>query len=99
MAGTVHSLLMAMSPNSKTTFHFISPDELKMPEEYKYYLHCLGLKYAEQKDFSSKYRLPISSIMTRGGRKRGSRIPSSMKERKMLMFLKNKMLERPQRKT
>ncbi len=49
---TVHSLLMAMS-QFQTTFHFISPDELKMPEEYKYYLNCLGLKYYEQKDFGS----------------------------------------------
>src|SRR5512133_915112 len=43
---TVHSLLMAMS-QFQTTFHFISPDELKMPDEYKYYLKQLGLKYTE----------------------------------------------------
>ena len=34
---TVHSLLMAMS-QFQATFHFVSPDELKMPDEYKYYL-------------------------------------------------------------
>ena len=38
---TVHSLLMAMS-QFQATFHFISPDELKMPEEYKYYLELPG---------------------------------------------------------
>ena len=34
---TVHSLLMALSVFN-TTFYFISPDELKMPVEYKLYL-------------------------------------------------------------
>src|SRR5512133_1637767 len=43
---TVHSLLMAMS-QFQATFHFVSPDELKMPDEYKYYLNQLGLKYTE----------------------------------------------------
>lgn len=47
---TVHSLLMAMrhfNPN----FHFISPKELAMPEEYK--LHCRkhGIKYEEHEEF------------------------------------------------
>lgn len=32
---TVHSLLMAMR-HFNPTFHFIAPEELKMPEEYKY---------------------------------------------------------------
>ena len=31
---TVHSLLMAMS-HFNPTFHFVAPDELKMPSEYK----------------------------------------------------------------
>ncbi len=48
---TVHSLLMAMS-KFNTTFYFISPDELKMPNEYKLYLDNLGLKYYEFKEFS-----------------------------------------------
>ena len=48
---TVHSLLMAMS-KFNTTFNFIAPDELKMPDEYKLYLDSLGLKYYEHKDFS-----------------------------------------------
>ena len=33
---TVHSLLMAMR-HFNPTFHFIAPDELRMPEEYKIY--------------------------------------------------------------
>ncbi len=48
---TVHSLLMAMS-KFNTTFYFISPDELKMPDEYKLYLDSLGLKYYEYKEFT-----------------------------------------------
>lgn len=46
---TVHSLLMAMS-EFNTTFYFIAPDELKMPEEYKLFLDKKGLKYVESKD-------------------------------------------------
>ncbi len=48
---TVHSLLMAMS-KFDTTFYFISPEELKMPVEYKVYLDNLGLKYYEFKEFT-----------------------------------------------
>src|SRR5512133_2295685 len=40
---TVHSLMMAMS-RWNTTFNFISPDELRMPDEFKLYLENLGLK-------------------------------------------------------
>ena len=35
-----------------TTFHFISPEELKIPNEYKIYLDNLGLKYFEHSDFT-----------------------------------------------
>ncbi|UCH14733.1 MAG: aspartate carbamoyltransferase, partial [Bacteroidales bacterium] len=48
---TVHSLLMAMS-KFDTTFNFISPEELKLPESYKIFLENLGLKYYEHKDFT-----------------------------------------------
>ena len=48
---TVHSLIMAMS-KFNTTFHFISPEELKIPNEYKIYLDNLGLKYSEHSDFT-----------------------------------------------
>jgi len=43
---TVHSLLMAMSHFSPE-FFFISPVELKMPEEYKIHLNHLRVKYTE----------------------------------------------------
>ena len=48
---TVHSLLMAMS-NFNPTFNFISPDELKIPDEYKLFLDNKGIKYYEHSDFS-----------------------------------------------
>ncbi|MBA7577948.1 Aspartate carbamoyltransferase catalytic subunit [subsurface metagenome] len=48
---TVHSLLMAMT-HFTTIFNFISPEELKMPDEYKLFLENLGLKYYEHTDFT-----------------------------------------------
>ena len=34
------------------TFHFIAPEELKMPEEYKLYCREHGIKYKEYTDFN-----------------------------------------------
>ena len=48
---TVHSLLMAMR-HFNPTFHFIAPEELKMPEEYKLYCREHGIKYEEHTDFT-----------------------------------------------
>ena len=47
---TVHSLLMAMR-HFNPTFHFISPKELAMPEEYKLYCREHGIKYEEHEEF------------------------------------------------
>lgn len=47
---TVHSLLMAMR-HFNPTFHFISPMELAMPEEYKLYCREHGIKYEEHEEF------------------------------------------------
>jgi len=88
---TVHSLLMAMS-QFQTTFHFISPDELKMPEEYKYYLNCLGLKYTEQKDFSGNIDTADIIYMTRVQKERFSD-PIEYERTKNAYILKNKMLD------
>ena len=44
---TVHSLLMSMRKYNPT-FHFISPKELEMPEEYKFYCKHNDVKYIEQ---------------------------------------------------
>lgn len=48
---TVHSLLMAMR-HFNPTFHFISPKELAMPEEYKVYCREHGIRYTEQEEFN-----------------------------------------------
>jgi len=88
---TVHSLLMAMS-QFITTFHFISPDELKMPEEYKYYLNCLGLKYTEQKEFGPNIHTADIIYMTRVQKERFSD-PIEYERTKNAYVLKNKMLE------
>ena len=48
---TVHSLLMAMR-HFNPTFHFIAPQELAMPEEYKLYCKENDIRYTEHEDFT-----------------------------------------------
>lgn len=48
---TVHSLLMAMR-HFNPTFHFIAPQELRMPDEYKIYCKNNQIKYEEHTDFN-----------------------------------------------
>ncbi|RRD00847.1 aspartate carbamoyltransferase [Prevotella sp. OH937_COT-195] len=48
---TVHSLIMAMR-HFAPTFHFIAPEELAMPNEYKIYCKDNGIKYVEHSDFN-----------------------------------------------
>jgi aspartate carbamoyltransferase catalytic subunit len=88
---TVHSLLMAMS-KFKTTFNFISPDELKMPVEYKLYLDNLGLKYYEHKDFTEIISRADIIYMTRVQKERFSD-PIEYEKVKNTYVLKNRMLE------
>ncbi len=87
---TVHSLLMAMSQYN-TTFYFISPDELKMPDVYKMHLHNLGLKYYEYKDFSDIIEKADIVYMTRVQKERFSD-PIEYERTKNAYVLKNKML-------
>jgi aspartate carbamoyltransferase catalytic subunit len=87
---TVHSLLMAMS-QFNTTFHFISPDELKMPEEYKIFLRSLGLMYYEHKDFTDIITEADIIYMTRVQKERFSD-PIEYERTKNAYVLKNKML-------
>jgi len=88
---TVHSLLMAMS-KFKTTFNFISPDELKLPDEYKFYLDNLGLKYYEHKDFTEIISRADIIYMTRVQKERFSD-PIEYEKVKNAYVLKNRMLE------
>lgn len=50
---TVHSLITAMR-HFNPTFHFIAPEELAMPQEYKVYCHEHGIKYEEHTDFNEQ---------------------------------------------
>ena len=88
---TVHSLLMAMS-KFKTTFNFISPEELKMPEEYKKHLEDKGLKYYEHKDFTDIVSEADILYMTRVQKERFSD-PIEYEKVKNVYILKNSMLE------
>ena len=50
---TVHSLIMAMR-HFNPTFHFVAPNELAMPQEYKMYCHQHGIKYVEHTEFNEQ---------------------------------------------
>jgi len=87
---TVHSLLMAMS-RWNTTFNFISPEELKMPVEYKLYLDKLGLKYYEHSDFTDIINEADIIYMTRIQKERFSD-PIEYEKVKNVYVLRNNML-------
>ena len=50
---TVHSLLIAMR-HFNPTFHFVSPEELRMPKEYKEYCKQHNIKYKEYASFNEE---------------------------------------------
>jgi len=66
---TVHSLLQAMSHFSPT-FVFTSPNELKMPAEYKKYLDNLHIPYSETTNLSDGIANSDIIYMTRVQRER-----------------------------
>jgi aspartate carbamoyltransferase catalytic subunit len=68
---TVHSLLMAMS-RWKTSFNFVAPEELMMPDEYKLYLRNLGLNYFETSNLAEVINMADIIYMTRVQRERFS---------------------------
>jgi aspartate carbamoyltransferase catalytic subunit len=88
---TVHSLAMAMS-RWNATFNFISPDELKMPDEFKLYLDNLGLKYYEHSDFTEIISRADIIYMTRVQRERFSD-PIEYEKVKNVYVLKDSMLK------
>jgi len=87
---TVHSLMMALS-RWNTTFNFISPDELKMPDEFKLYLENLGLKYYEHSDFTDIISRADIIYMTRVQKERFSD-PIEYEKVRNVYVLKNSML-------
>jgi aspartate carbamoyltransferase catalytic subunit len=88
---TVHSLMMAMA-RWKATFNFISPEELRMPDEYKLYLDNIGLKYYEHTDFTDIVSKADIIYMTRVQRERFSD-PIEYEKVKNVYVLKNSMLK------
>jgi aspartate carbamoyltransferase catalytic subunit len=48
---TVHSLITAMR-HFNPTFHFVAPQELRMPQEYKLYCREHSIRYEEHTDFN-----------------------------------------------
>ena len=88
---TVHSLMMAMS-RWKATFNFISPEELKMPDEFKLYLENLGLKYYEHNDFTDIVSKADIIYMTRVQKERFSD-PIEYEKVKNIYVLRDAMLK------
>jgi len=88
---TVHSLMMAMS-RWKATFNFISPEELRMPDEFKLYLENLGLKYYEHNDFTDIISKADIIYMTRVQKERFSD-PIEYEKVKNVYVLKDSMLK------
>ncbi len=89
---TVHSLLMAMR-HFNPTFHFIAPEELKMPEEYKIYCKEHNIKYKEYTDFNEETLADADILyMTRVQRERFTDL-MEYERVKDVYILRNKMLE------
>jgi aspartate carbamoyltransferase catalytic subunit len=87
---TVHSLMMAMS-RWNTTFNFIAPEELRMPDEFKIYLDNLGLKYYEHHDFTDIISRADIIYMTRVQKERFSD-PIDYEKVKNVYVLRNSMI-------
>jgi len=89
---TVHSLLMAMS-HFNPTFYFVAPEALKMPVEYKIYLHSHGIRYFEYPDFQDIINEADIIYMTRVQKERFSD-PIEYEKNKNAYVLNNTMLEK-----
>ena len=89
---TVHSLIMAMS-HFNPTFHFVAPDELKIPEYYKEFCDLKGIKYYEHTEFSQDVINNADILyMTRVQRERFTDLMVYEKV-KDIYVLKNSMLD------
>lgn len=89
---TVHSLIAGMS-HFNPTFHFVAPDELRMPDEYKNFCDQSGIKYYEHTDFTEEI-INQSDIlyMTRVQKERFTDL-KEYERVKNVYILWNKMLE------
>ncbi len=87
---TVHSLLMAMS-HFKPRFFFVSPVELRLPNEYKIFLDNHNIPYIETSDLNMAIREADIVYMTRVQRERFSD-PIEYERTKNAYILKHSML-------
>lgn len=88
---TVHSLLMAMS-DFNPTFNFVSPVQLRIPQEYKNFLNDKGLDFYEHDQLDENIKYADIIYVTRVQRERFSD-PVEYEKVKNTYVLKNKMLE------
>ncbi|MGL5682422.1 MAG: aspartate carbamoyltransferase [Marinifilaceae bacterium] len=88
---TVHSLLQAMS-HFNPTFHFVSPENLQMPETYKMFLRDLGINYYEHRDMDHVINDADILYMTRVQKERFAD-PLEYEKVKNVYILKNDMLK------
>lgn len=68
---TVHSLTQAMT-NYKSTFHLVSPEELKLPRSVKQYIKDKNLEYHQYTDMEEALKVADIVYMTRIQRERFS---------------------------
>lgn len=89
---TVHSLISGMS-HFKPTFHFVAPDELRMPDEYKLFCDKHNIKYYEHTAFSEEVINETDILyMTRVQRERFTDLEEYQRV-KNVYILKSQMLE------
>ena len=88
---TVHSMLTAMR-FFNPTFHFISPEELKMPSEYKEFCRNNGIRFQEHSEFNEDVIADADILyMTRVQRERFTDLMEYERVKDMYI-LKNNML-------
>ena len=88
---TVHSLVIALT-NYKTTFHFVSPVELKLPSSVKRYIKEKNLEYHQYTELEEVIPNVDILYMTRIQQERFSD-PLEYERVKNTFILRNKMLE------
>ena len=89
---TVHSLINGMS-HFNPSFHFIAPEELRLPEIYRNFCEEKGIKYCESCDFSGDIINRSDIIyMTRVQRERFTDLIEYEKV-KNVYILRNEMLK------
>ncbi len=88
---TVHSLLQALS-HFGAKFTFVAPQELRMPDEYKFQLKDMGVAYQETTNMSEAMMDADIVYMTRVQRERFSD-PMEYERVKNLYILSESMLE------